>query len=85
MASLDHRNVVKLYQAFLTKTKFVIVMELVTGGELLNRVNPHEGLPESTARYYFRQLISGLHHCHSCGVFHRDLKVRLVLQRATVA
>jgi len=48
-------------------------MELVAGGELLTRVSPHQGLPESKARFYYRQLISGLHHCHRRGVFHRDL------------
>jgi serine/threonine protein kinase len=33
-----------------------------------------EYLDERTARFYFRQLIAGLEHCHSKGVSHRDLK-----------
>lgn len=77
MTTLDHPNVVKMYQAMTTKTKVVIVMELVTGGELYHEILRHKRLTEDSARHYYRQLIDGLHHCHSHGVFHRDLKVLL--------
>eukprot|EP00168_Porphyra_purpurea_P019388 TRINITY_DN76_c0_g1_i5.p1 TRINITY_DN76_c0_g1~~TRINITY_DN76_c0_g1_i5.p1 ORF type:complete len:1278 (+),score=116.52 TRINITY_DN76_c0_g1_i5:566-4399(+) len=79
MATLDHRNVVKLHQAFTTKSKIVIVMELVDGGELYNQVPKDKGLAEDSARYYYRQLLDGLNHCHRRGVFHRDLKLENVL------
>lgn len=74
MTTLDHPNVVKMYQAMTTISKVVIVMELVTGGELYHEILRHKRLTEDSARHYYRQLIEGLHHCHSHGVYHRDLK-----------
>lgn len=32
------------------------------------------GADEGAARHYFRQLLSGVQHCHDRGVCHRDLK-----------
>ena len=31
-------------------------------------------MKEDLARYYFKQLLEGIDHCHSRGVTHRDLK-----------
>lgn len=76
MSTLDHPNVVKMYQVMTTKSKVLIVMELVTGGELYHEILRHKRLSEDSARHYYRQLIDGLYHCHSHGVYHRDLKVR---------
>jgi len=34
-------------------------------------------LKEDEARKYFQQLINAVDYCHSRGVYHRDLKVRV--------
>lgn len=36
----------------------------------------HGRLSENESRRYFQQLIDVVSHCHSIGVYHRDLKVR---------
>eukprot|EP00188_Purpureofilum_apyrenoidigerum_P005819 Plantae.Rhodophyta-Purpureofilum_apyrenoidigerum.ctg8030.p1 GENE.Plantae.Rhodophyta-Purpureofilum_apyrenoidigerum.ctg8030~~Plantae.Rhodophyta-Purpureofilum_apyrenoidigerum.ctg8030.p1 ORF type:complete len:780 (-),score=114.31 Plantae.Rhodophyta-Purpureofilum_apyrenoidigerum.ctg8030:27-2366(-) len=76
MNMLEHPNIVKLHQVLTTREHIYIVMELVTGGELYDEIMSTEpgGLEEWEARRYFRQLIDGVHHCHSQGVYHRDLK-----------
>mmetsp|Transcript_19967 Transcript_19967/g.48895 ORF Transcript_19967/g.48895 Transcript_19967/m.48895 type:complete len:736 (-) Transcript_19967:321-2528(-) len=51
----------------------MIVQELAAGGELFGLLT-QGAFPESLARFYFRQLIAGLEHCHSRGIVHRDLK-----------
>jgi len=36
---MDHPNVVKLHSVYEEKTKFYMVMELMTGGEVINIQN----------------------------------------------
>ncbi|KAK7394987.1 hypothetical protein VNO78_15528 [Psophocarpus tetragonolobus] len=75
MRCLHHSNIINLYEVLATKTKIYFVMEFAAGGELFDEVSSKGRLPEDAARFYFRQLISAIKHCHSLGVFHRDLKL----------
>ena len=53
-----------------------MVFDYAAGGDLHDVIisSPNKRVPELTARSYVRQLTEGLRHCHSLGVFHRDLK-----------
>lgn len=75
MRRLHHPNIINLFEVLATKTKIYFVMEFAAGGELFHEVAGKGRLTEETARFYFRQLISAVKHCHSRGVFHRDLKL----------
>jgi serine/threonine protein kinase len=57
-----------------SSTKIYIVLELITGGELFDRIVQAKRFSEDVARKFFQQLISGLWYCHSQGIAHRDLK-----------
>jgi serine/threonine protein kinase len=74
MKMVKHENIVKLYEVLASRSKIFIVLELVTGGELFDKIVAEGRLDESNARTYFRQLLKGLKYCHSQGVCHRDLK-----------
>jgi hypothetical protein len=50
------------------------VLELITGGELFDKIVKDGKFNEDTARKYFRQLVKGVKYCHAQGVCHRDLK-----------
>ena len=67
-------NIVKLYEVLASRSKIFIVLELVTGGELFDKIVAEGKLDEANARAYFRQLLKGLKYCHSQNVCHRDLK-----------
>jgi serine/threonine protein kinase len=58
----------------LFKAHTYIVLELLSGGELLERIRKNGRFTESEASRIMRKLISALNFLHSCGVLHRDLK-----------
>eukprot|EP00301_Raphidiophrys_heterophryoidea_P023743 c7508_g1_i1.p1 GENE.c7508_g1_i1~~c7508_g1_i1.p1 ORF type:complete len:465 (+),score=131.12 c7508_g1_i1:184-1395(+) len=74
MKLIKHPNVVQMYEVLASKTKIFIVLELVRGGELFDQIVSEGKFDESTANWYFRQLVEGVQYCHDHGVCHRDLK-----------
>ncbi|XP_058750795.1 CBL-interacting serine/threonine-protein kinase 9 [Vicia villosa] len=74
MKIINHPNVVKIFEVMASKTKIYIVLELVSGGELFDKIATNGRLKEDEARSYFQQLINAVDYCHSRGVYHRDLK-----------
>ena len=70
----SHRNIVQLFEKFETKKYFCIVMEHISGGNLLQLINKCTKLSEKTTRYIFKQLIDVLKYIHSKNIVHRDIK-----------
>jgi len=74
MKALKHKNIVNMHEVLSSKTKLYIVMDLVSGGELFDKILDEGKLEENTARAYFQQMIDGVDYCHKKGICHRDLK-----------
>eukprot|EP00741_Cyanophora_paradoxa_P002967 tig00000655_g2880.t1 len=74
MRRLNHPNVVKLKEVFETPGELSIVMELMRGGELFDRILEKGSYSERDAASVLRKIVSGLHHVHSQGICHCDLK-----------
>lgn len=74
MKMVKHKNIVHMIEVLASKTKIFIVLELVTGGELFDKIVQVGKLNEEQARFYFQQLIDGVEYCHKLGICHRDLK-----------
>uniref|UniRef100_H3AHC1 non-specific serine/threonine protein kinase n=2 Tax=Latimeria chalumnae TaxID=7897 RepID=H3AHC1_LATCH len=79
MSSLEHSNIIQIYEVFENKDKIIIVMEYASNGELYDHVNNRHRITENEARNFFRQIVSAVHYCHKNGVVHRDLKLENVL------
>ena len=47
---LNHKNIIKLFSAFVLKNDLVLIMEHADGGELFNYVEEKGGLDELEAR-----------------------------------
>ena len=75
MQKLKQNSVVKIYETFETSKYLIIIMEYVSGGDLLSFVKKRNKLTEKSARYIFRQLINGLEYIHSQNIIHRDIKL----------
>ncbi|KAJ0040256.1 hypothetical protein Pint_27524 [Pistacia integerrima] len=73
------------HKVVLTPTHLAIVMEYAAGGELFERICNAGRFSEDEARYFFQQLISGVHFCHSMQICHRDLKLENTLLDGSAA
>ena len=51
-----------------------LVMDLLKGGELLQRIRKKKHFTENEASEIMRKLVSAVHYMHQRGVVHRDLK-----------
>ena len=74
MKLVRHKHIVSLKEVLASRTKIFIVLELVTGGELFDKIVAEGKFNETVARKYFQQLVAGTAYCHKQGVCHRDLK-----------
>ncbi|WCJ43500.1 Serine/threonine-protein kinase SAPK2 [Euphorbia peplus] len=83
--SLKHPNIIRFKEVLLTPTHLAIVMEYAAGGELFERIYNAGRLSEDEARFFFRQLISGVSYCHSMQICHRDLKLENTLLDGSTA
>ncbi|CAI9787519.1 unnamed protein product [Fraxinus pennsylvanica] len=74
-ALTGHKNLVKFYNAYEDEDNVYMVMELCTGGELLDRILSRGGkYSEEDAKVVMIQILSVVSYCHLQGVVHRDLK-----------
>jgi serine/threonine protein kinase len=74
MKMVRHTYVVGMKEVLASRTKIFIVLELIQGGELFDKIVNEGRFDEAKARFYFRQLVEGVQYCHSLGICHRDLK-----------
>ena len=51
-----------------------LVMELLEGGSLLDRLTTHGFFSVARARLIIKQICFGVSYLHMCGLIHRDLK-----------
>ena len=79
MKNLRHNFIVKILEYIETEKYILIIMENISGGDLLSFVKKRTKLPEKTCQYIFKQLISGLKFIHSKGIIHRDIKLDNIL------
>jgi len=72
---VQHENCIRLKSCYVTPRKVYIVTELVTGGELLDRVTEKGYYTEHDAANIISQILAGVNYLHSRGIVHRDLKL----------
>lgn len=76
LLQLQHPNIIRLYEIFETPTHINMVLELVKGGELFERIVERGYYSERDAATALRQILDALCyvHNHHPVIIHRDLK-----------
>jgi serine/threonine protein kinase len=76
LAATHHPFIVGMNYAFQTDALAVLVLDLVTGGDLQQAMNESRGrrLDERRVQFYTAEIILALNHLHDLGLMYRDLK-----------
>ena len=74
LSSVSHPNIVKMRHVFDTPKTFFMVMELMSGGELFERIVQKSRYSEAQASTVVRKIADALAYCHARNIVHRDLK-----------
>jgi calcium-dependent protein kinase len=83
LRSLDHPNIVKIFEYFEDDKRFYIVTEHIEGGELFDEIIARGKFGERDAASLMRALLSTVSYCHSHNIVHRDFKPENVLLEAS--
>eukprot|EP00727_Mastigamoeba_balamuthi_P007897 m51a1_g3728 putative protein serine threonine kinase (355) ;mRNA; f:22933-24693 len=74
MMKLSHPNVLRLIDVYETPGEVIMVMEIVTGGELFYKIVDRGSFSEADAVSIVKQLVQGVAYMHDQKIAHRDLK-----------
>uniref|UniRef100_A0A8B9SWS9 Calcium/calmodulin-dependent protein kinase type IV n=1 Tax=Anas platyrhynchos TaxID=8839 RepID=A0A8B9SWS9_ANAPL len=67
---LSHPNIIKLKEIFETPSEIALVLELVTGGELFDRIVERGFYSERDAAHVVKQILEAVSYLHENGVVH---------------
>mmetsp|Transcript_6332 Transcript_6332/g.6586 ORF Transcript_6332/g.6586 Transcript_6332/m.6586 type:complete len:535 (+) Transcript_6332:39-1643(+) len=79
LKSLDHPNIVKVFEFYNTKEGYYIITEYCKGGELFDKILETAPIAEDAAAYMMYQILSAVFYCHNLNIIHRDLKPENIL------
>uniref|UniRef100_UPI0037E957EA death-associated protein kinase 2 n=1 Tax=Semicossyphus pulcher TaxID=241346 RepID=UPI0037E957EA len=79
LQAAQHPNIVTLRDVFESRAEVVLILELVSGGELFDFIAEKENLLESEAIEFMKQILEALRFMHSKNIVHFDLKPENVM------
>ncbi|XP_055049060.2 death-associated protein kinase 2 isoform X3 [Misgurnus anguillicaudatus] len=74
LQELQHPNIISLHDVYENRTDIVLILELVSGGELFDFLAQKESLSEEEATDFIKQILDGVQYLHSKKIAHFDLK-----------
>jgi len=81
LKKVQHPNIISLKEIIDTKNCLFIITELVTGGELFDKIVELGSYTESDASVLVSKMVSAIDYLHELGIVHRDLKPENLLLR----
>src|SRR5690606_11407586 len=84
LRSLDHPNIITLYEFYRDEKYYYLLSEYCEDGELFKIVKKeNKGFSEYTVAHIMRQLLSVVFYCHSGNIINRDLRPENILVEST--
>lgn len=74
LQKLNHPRIVRLKGFFEDAENYYMLMDFVSGGDLMDFVAAHGAVGEDAGREITRQILEAVKYIHSMGISHRDLK-----------
>jgi calcium-dependent protein kinase len=71
LKSLDHPNILKIFEFYQDKKNYYIIIELCSGGELFDKIIEQGNFTEKEASYIMKQLLGAVYYAHSRNIVHR--------------
>jgi calcium-dependent protein kinase len=79
LKSLDHPNIIKIYEFFSDAVNYYIVNEYCSEGDLHLKIQNFNHLTEDVVKNLMKQIFSAVAYLHSKGIIHGDLKLENIL------
>ena len=84
LKSMDHPNIIKLYETKETFNCYFLIFDYCNGGTLSNclqkyKIMNKKPFPEDLVQYFMRQIVNGLRYLHNMKILHRDIKLDNIL------
>uniref|UniRef100_A0A3P9J6L6 non-specific serine/threonine protein kinase n=1 Tax=Oryzias latipes TaxID=8090 RepID=A0A3P9J6L6_ORYLA len=74
LQQIQHPNIIMLHDVYENRTDVVLILELVSGGELFDFLAQKESLSEEEATQFIKQILEGVNYLHTRKIAHFDLK-----------
>ena len=74
LKTVDHPNIIKIFDCYYDKTFYYLIEEYCSGGDLFDYIQREHFFTEQKAAIIFKQLLSAVNHLHKKNIIHRDLK-----------
>ncbi len=79
LESLDHPNIIKLFEVYEDEYNYFLVMEHLSGGDIFQKIVSQKEINEKFIAEILYKVISAINYCHSIGICHRDIKPENIL------
>jgi cGMP-dependent protein kinase len=79
LQEMNHPFVVQLITAFVDHSRFYILSELITGGDLLDALGDLEEMNRTVSSFYVGSILLAVEYVHSHNILFRDLKPENVM------
>ena len=82
LTSLKHKYICPILDVFIDDNYYYIVMELMAGGDVFERIGLLERYDEEIARNLCKKLLEAIQHCHERNIAHGDMKPNNILSKS---